>query len=300
MSEEKKKNKKANIVQNIRDINEKERQAAAEAEEKRREERRAREEAAKEAYERKLRQERIELMQMKQGVISEEESEITAKKEEEEPKKRTLKQKISSFIYLNKFGILMTAFFVFVAGILIYDLVMTKEADCAILYTPYNTKLEYNRSGMNELFTGYIDDYNDDGEVIFETYWICNPREMNNMNYEQVQATSTQLYAHFESGKAVLVMCDEWSYNEFGFDISLEDLTKRYPDSKFVTEKGIYLYDTNFHELIGVEKDVIPEDLILSVRFVREGESYTEEMQKNYDIGIAVLDKLMSELEYRG
>ena len=158
MSEEKKKSKKANIVQNIRDINEKERQAAAEAEEKRREERRAREEAAKEAYERKLRQERIELMQMKQGVISEEESEITAKKEEEEPKKRTLKQKISSFIYLNKFGILMTAFFVFVAGILIYDLVMTKEADCAILYTPYNTKLEYNRSGMNELFKGYIDD----------------------------------------------------------------------------------------------------------------------------------------------
>lgn len=293
---EKNKKEKVNLVQHIRDVNERDRKAAEEAEEKRREERRIREEEAREAYERKLRQERIELMQMKQGIISEEESAIMEKKEEE-PKNYTLRQKISSFIYLNKFGIIMTAFAIFVVGILVYDVVMTKEADCAIMYTPYGSRLEYNYAGMDALFTSYISDYNEDGEVVFDTYWICPPRDMNSLNYEKFQASSTQLYAHFEGGEVVLILCDEWVYNEFGFDISLDDLRERYPDCEFVTEKGIYLYNTNFHELIGVDKDDIPEDLFLNIRTVRQNERYTEKMQESYDIGIAFIDRLMEDLE---
>nr|MDE6729936.1 hypothetical protein [Oscillospiraceae bacterium] len=74
------------------------------------------------AYEEQLRQEKLELIRLKQGVIAESD---TIHEEQEEQKKYTLFQKISNFFYANQWWLGICAFFAILAGFLVWQVVTT-------------------------------------------------------------------------------------------------------------------------------------------------------------------------------
>ena len=84
----------------------------------------------REAYERKLQDERIELMRMKQGLIEESE---TIHEEKEEEIKLTFGKKISNFFYHNKWWLGLAVFFVALGSYLAYDLITKPRPDMIIL-----------------------------------------------------------------------------------------------------------------------------------------------------------------------
>ena len=83
-SGKKKKNKGKSFLETVREIDEKERQREEELEERRQQILAERKKKEQEAYEKRIREERIELMRLKQGVITE--SEIIHEEKEEKPK----------------------------------------------------------------------------------------------------------------------------------------------------------------------------------------------------------------------
>ena len=90
---EQKKEKPKSFLQTVREIDAADRKAELEEEARRAEARAKREEQQRKSYEDKLRQERIELMKLKQGVISEEEVESAPEPE----RTYTVGEKISNF-----------------------------------------------------------------------------------------------------------------------------------------------------------------------------------------------------------
>ena len=100
-SEQPKKHKKEkgkSLIETMREIDAKEAQKEAEAEERRQEILAEREKKEKEAYAKKIQQDRIELMRLKQGIITESD---TIYEEKEEKPKLSFWKKISNFLYHN-------------------------------------------------------------------------------------------------------------------------------------------------------------------------------------------------------
>ncbi|MBQ7958542.1 MAG: hypothetical protein IJ330_02375, partial [Oscillospiraceae bacterium] len=130
MSDEKK-----NLFDKIKEINAAEREAEAERERIEAEERAAREKEAREAYQERLRRERIELMKAKQSGVDEEEE---APKEKEPERKLTFKEKIVNFVYFYKWHVIVTAGVVALVGFLIHDYVTTPKGDSSMMFTIYD------------------------------------------------------------------------------------------------------------------------------------------------------------------
>ncbi|MGN0632169.1 MAG: hypothetical protein ACI4JN_12675, partial [Ruminococcus sp.] len=120
-SEENKKNKKEkpkSFLETVREIDEKERRREEEIEAKRQKILEERRKKQQEEYDRKIREERIELMRLKQGVISESE---TIHEEKEEKKKLSVWKKIGNFFYHSKWWLIMAVFIAATFGYLAVD-----------------------------------------------------------------------------------------------------------------------------------------------------------------------------------
>lgn len=287
MSDEKK-----NLFDKIKEINAAEREAEAERERLETEERAAREKAAKEAYEERLRRERIELMKAKQsGVETEEE----VHKEKEPERKLTFKEKIVNFFYFYKMHILVTAGVIALGLFLIHDYVTTPKGDSSMMFTIYNCKIENYAGEVEELFNSYTPDVNDDGTNYFEIIWMGIPFELDGINYEQAQSSSVQMMARFDSPDSMLIIADSQVAENYGLEGSLVDLRGKYPEYENIDELGFYLKGTNFCKLVGMDDEEIPDDAFIGIRKVKKGQHYTAEMEENYKVSEEILDKLIKD-----
>ena len=100
-----KKKKGKSILETIREIDEKEAQREAEEEARIRAIRAERERREKEEYAKKIQQERIELIRLKQGIITESD---TIHEEKEEKPKLPFWKKVGNFFYHNKWWLGIT------------------------------------------------------------------------------------------------------------------------------------------------------------------------------------------------
>ncbi len=113
-----KKKKGKSILETIREIDEKEAQREAEEEARIRAIRAERERREKEEYAKKIQQERIELIRLKQGVITESD---TIHEEKEEKPKLPFWKKVGNFFYHNKWWLGITTALVVIFTFLIVD-----------------------------------------------------------------------------------------------------------------------------------------------------------------------------------
>ncbi len=239
-------------------------------------------------YEKKLYQEKIEILRMKQNnseesdIISENQDEIT---------ERTLGQKISSFFYLNKWWLGLFLMFGLIVGFLIYDYVTKKNPDTVILFFAENDDID--KIALRDYIQPFCEDFNDDGKIIPDVYYI--PYTGNDQK-DYSSGTSTKLMAEMQSAEAMIVICDKKCNEVIEPDYALVNLEELYPDNPHVKKYGFYLKDSKFAEKLGYAGK-ISDDIYIGIRRPDEmAWASQKEMQEVYDQSVIVLDRMIQDL----
>lgn len=258
-----------------REVNAKERAEELKRESELEAERAEREKKAREEYAEKLRQERLELLKLKQGIISEEDIHI----DKEPPKEYTIWEKISNFFYHNKVYIIFGTFITALAVFLIYDLVTTVRPDTVVMIIAADEEFDYITDNIREVFEQYCEDYNGDGKVSVRVSYL--PADNAGDYYHNNDGT--KLIGEFQAGESIIVIGDEAACDILNIrDGVLADLSSAFPNDENVTELGYMLNGTDFAADIGY--DGLADNLFIGFREPKEGSSTKlEKFQKNYD-----------------
>lgn len=251
-----------------------------------------REKEKQEAYEKKLLDEKIELMRLKQGIIEESE---TIHEEKEEEIKLTFGKKISNFFYHNKWWLGLAVFFVFLGSYLIYDIVTKPRPDMVILMLCDNAAVG-NSVYLEEYFTEFGEDSNKNGKTEVAVYYIPYGDD-DYANYQNGVTNKLTTYLNNEEG--IMVIGNEKTVTDLIVtpEESLIDLSTLYPDNPHVDKYFFYLKDTDFAEKIGVPKSYITDDMFFALRKPKDVMDASQaDMQKTYDKDIATFDKIINDL----
>ena len=283
------KEKKKGILQTIREVNQKE----YDEQMKRAEEERARiasaEAKEREEYEQKLKNEKLELLKMKQGITEE------APKEETEKKNYTFFQKIENFMYLNKTYVIFGVIIVFIVGYLTVDLLTREDPDVGMMILTNDNQFDMNQRNLKELCQENMTiDVNEDDELIFMPYFMPLDPEVNDrLN----GANSTKLYALLQGNDTMLVMCDNSVETGLLDIVQFEDLSQIFPGNKNVEGFRFYLKDAKLLKEIGYEGTLKYSDTYIALRKVNENlkPKEKEKMQKYYDAALEVLKVLVEQ-----
>lgn len=286
---DKNKKKKQGIIDTVRQVDEKERQKL-EAE---KEEELKAQEKEREEYGKTLAEEKVELLKLKQGVISESDK-LDLKPDEK--KHYTPWQKFKNFIYHNKWWLGISTFFVMIAAFLVYDTLTTTKPDIKFMLLCNDTELYYRIEDIGKYFDQFTDDYNDDDKNCADILYIPISENEDTNSMGLYESSLTKLSAEFQMGETMLVIADKNSAKLIMPEETLVNLEELYPDNPNVKEYGFYLKNTDFAELIGYTDGNIPDDIYIGIRKVTQTLTSEKEMQEHYDQAIETLDKIIKEL----
>ncbi len=284
-AEETKNKKGKSFLQTYREINEKSRAEELKRESEAEAARAERERQARASYNEKLRQERLELMKLKQGIISEED----IPKQEVAQKEYSVWEKISNFFYHNKMYIIAGAAIAAIAIFLIYDLVTTVKPDIAVLFIADDSQVQFITEDMEDVLAKYAQDYNGDGKIkIRVSYTPASPDmdEMSSMYYHG--GDQVKLSAEFMGSDTIIVIGDDSSFGVIGIepgDGVFADLKEYFPNDENVTEKGYMLNGTNFGSDVGY--DGFSDELYVGFRYpFTAGLGGSDRIEKNFEYAI--------------
>jgi len=288
MSKEKNKNKKQSIIETVRQINNQEALKKQEKFEKQNE-------IEREKYGKKNAEEKKEVLKVRQGIVTE--SEILENNEKKV--KYTFWQKFKNFIYHNKWWLGFTTFFVIIGSFLIYDTVTTIRADVRVMLLTDDDDLQGASQKLHEYFNGYVFDYNEDDRQYTDIVSIPISHNMEE-NYQSAvgyENSLTNLSTQFQLCECMIILADSAVDELIDPDETLENLEKYYPECPYVDGARIYLKDTKFAELIGIDNEDIPDDLFLAVRKPIVLLSEEETAQTNYKYAMETIKKVIEDLE---
>ena len=284
MEENQKKEK--NTLEIIREMEQKQR----ELEQKQIEQQRIQEEHERLEHEEQLKEDKKELLKLKQGIIAESD---TIYELHEEEKKYTLSEKISNFIYHNKWWLGFAGFFLFMFAFLTWQVVTTVKPDMIILLLSDNDLFSAACSdGIEEMFENYIEDINGDGEVSVDVYYI--PASAETAERDGYTGDQTKLFAEFQIGEAVLVISDDGADEFIVPDNNLDDLEQYFGDYQETEGVRFMLKDTDFAERLEWDEP-FDDDIYIGIRKVKKTMDSEETMQKVYDISLPALEKFVQE-----
>ena len=248
---------------------------------------------AREEYAKELAEEKVDLMRLKQGVITDSDKVF---REEDALKNYTLWQRIGNWFYHAKWWLGIAAFVVLLGGFLIYDYVTRVDPDLRILLLTENPQLEADAYLLCDWLADMCEDYNNDGKTLVDRVYIPVSKTTMEMGGTAVAAYNTQLYVQFQSDTCMLVLLDpeaeEYLQPEDMF-VSIEEL---YPDCPFAEGRKLIIDGTNFVELSGVTTELKPGSY-LTLRIPAESMSTQEDMQIAYDRAKALLDQIVPQLK---
>ncbi len=278
--------KEKNTLEVIREMEEKQKLA----EQKLLEEQRQKEEQERLAHEEQLKEDKKELLKLKQGVIAESD---TIYEQHEEEKKYTFGEKVSNFIYHNKWWLGFAAFFLAMFGFLTWQVVTTVKPDMIILLLVDNDFFNAAcASGIEELFENYIEDVNGDGEVSVDVYYI--PASAETAERDGYTGDQTKLFAEFQIGEAVLVISDDGADEFIVPDSTLDDLEQYFSEYQETEGVRFMLKDTDFANRLEWDEP-FDDDIYIGIRKVRKTMDSEEKMQEVYDISLPALEQFVQE-----
>ena len=241
------------------------------------------------AYEEQLRQERLELLRLKQGVIDESE---TIHEEHEEQRNYTLGERISNFFYHNKWWLGLAAFGVFFVSFTVWQVVTTVHPDMIVLLLVHDDYFNANcNEKISEVFEQYIDDVNGDGKVVCDVYYI--PASGDTEDRSGYTGDTTKLFAEFQIAEACIVISDEGADAYIVPDRTLYDLEADAGQYTQTDQMRFYLSDTDFAKDLGWG-ETLDKDIYIGIRSVRKTMDSEEEMQETFDISYPALQKFMA------
>lgn len=286
------------FLDNVRRIEEEEKRAALEEESKAAAQKAEEEQRERRAYEEKLKKERLELMKLKQGVISENDIE----KEEKVEKTYTIWEKISNFFYHNKVFLIVGGMFAAIAIFLIYDYVTTERADIQSLFIACDFEMTYKASDVSELWSSYGEDYNGDKKSVVKLYYVPALYDNEDMTTAYlVQSDRTKLMAEFQSGETIIIIGDKDAYQALGvLENAFVDARELFPDDPYAEELGYRLQGTDFKDMIG-RPDMDDSKLYVSFRKPIKTMGMSEEkMQVNFDRSLSFFKNFLAEHRVEG
>lgn len=278
-----KKSKGKSFMQIYREVNEKERAEELKREAEYEAEQADKERKARDSYAEKLRRDRLELLKLKQGVISEED----IPKEEKVEKHYTIWERISNFFYHNKMYIIFGSIAALIFGFLAYDMLTTVRPDVSVMVIARDPEFAFRTEDMSALFEQYCEDYNGDKKVSVRVSYLPVARDTSDaMENYYGQADQTKLVAEFQAADSIIVISDYEAVETLGaLENVFGDLSEFYPDDENVTELGYMLNGTSFAEDIGY--DEFADNLFIAFRKPQSGFGVKEEdFQRNYDNAI--------------
>ncbi len=258
-----------------------------EAAERREQERIEAQRAEREAYEKNLHREKIELLKKKQNVEEEPKQESVPEK-----KKYTLKEKISTFFYHNKWWLGFGVFMAAILGYIIYDTVTQVKYDMYIMLLSPENDMYYYQSNLISLFEANCEDVNGDGEVnVALLYYSPSNDAVTNDIYH---SNNTSMAAQFQMGDTVLIIADPSLDDVIYPSDTLADL-ELYIDDENINNYGYYVDGTAFKAMCGVEEPTV-DDMYIALRAVVPNAKYTEEMQRNFDVALNALKGVIEDI----
>lgn len=243
-----------------------------------------------EEYDRKIQEERLELIRLKQGVIEESE---TIHEEAPVEIKLSLWKKITNFFYHNKWWLFLAIFFVALASYLTYTYIMRPNPDMIVLVLCDNEYIG-NSAQFEDYIETFAEDFNGNGEIKVSTYYI--PYSDNSYaNYQT--GNETKLTTEMQSAEAVIIVGGSNINPVLDPENTLVNLSEIYPDNVQVRSYGFFLKNTEFAERIGIPEEEVTGDLYIGIRKPRNLlYSDMEDMQKTYDRDFPILDKIINDL----
>lgn len=285
--------KPKNFMDQIREINEKEKREEEEAERLEREKQAARDEAYQKAHAERLRKERIEMMKLRQGVMEEP---VLTKKVEEPAKNYTFGEKVSNFIYHNSLYFGIIGFALILAGIFVYDMVTAVHPDLTVLYLANTPQLVLGTEKLEEFLGEQVGDRNGDGKVkVTVMYMPIAASEQNAQQAQQVQADMTRLMGELQTDNAFILFADMEVTEALDLSEVYTDLRPEYPGDPRAFEWGYYLKDTQFGEITEMPKSIY-DDLFVTVRMVDDN-SKKQELAQKRQADLDVLKKMIEAVQ---
>lgn len=262
-----------------------ERAAAQKAEKEKRER-----EAEKERN-RQIEEERRELLKMKSGLTSEEDSELT-KKDAAYEKPRG-KAAVANFWYHYKFIIIFSFITLLVVGFLIYSEASRKRDDISVMIITDND-LTQRTAEVEEFFEKYTDDIDGNGYVHVGIISIPLSKNLDAVT----RNTYTQKFlAEIQTGEGMIVITDSHTEDQF-MSVMKNDLDKDFPDNKYIDEQGF-----SFNSKVMAEElkyELMPNDVYMSIRIPQDTMGLSkEEAQKYYDESFEVYKRIVEDITAR-
>ncbi|MDE6501237.1 MAG: hypothetical protein K2L10_04065 [Ruminococcus sp.] len=243
-----------------------------------------------EEYDKRIREERIEIMRLKQGVIEESE---TIHEEQPQEIKLSLWKKIINFFYHNNWWLFLAIFFVALASYLTYTYIVRPNPDMIVLVLCDNEYIG-NSAQFEDYLETFAEDFNGNGEIKVSTYYI--PYSDNTYTNYQM-GNDTKLTTEMQSADAVIVVGGSNINPVLDPDNTLVNLSEIYPDNVQVRKYGFFLKNTEFAERIGIDPEDVTGDLYIGIRKPRNLlYSDIEEMQATYDRDFLILEKIIEDL----
>ena len=237
----------------------------------------------------KERQDKIELLKIKQGLV--ENSEVITPREK--TPELTGWEKVKNELYYAKWIILLIAFFAIVISYIVYQTVTTPKADISVLviakedYSLISDRIE---AGL-ELYTP---DFDGNGKVHVDV--ICIPTESTDPKLHSTYRT--KLYGEITTGNTMLLLMDESAFvmleGNDGYT-AIEDERGVFPDSPAVNEYGFHIRGSQFAQDSRLDTEEIKSNLILGVRKIDSVTAGTDKKaNKNHDKALTVMTNIVN------
>ncbi|MCR5143461.1 MAG: hypothetical protein K6C68_13230 [Ruminococcus sp.] len=245
------------------------------------EEKRKREKQEREERDRRIAQDKLDLVKMKAGIADEQE---TIKEKHEEERVLSFGEKAANFWYHEKMWIILALFAAAVVTFMIIDTVRREKPDLEILLICDNAlALDDQRVLLEDKLEQYVPDRNGDGKVCVS---ILNCALNENKIDIQYNNNSQKFYANLQQGSIIMVITDSNTDPDLQA-LMVNDLPDRFPDNKYVDEDGLSLNFGFLADELQCEK--LPNDIHLCMRRpVSTLDGNIEDMQKNFDEDLEV------------
>ena len=251
-----------------------------------------REKQRREAYDKRIIEEKKELMRLKQGVI--EESSLIPENEDETEIRLSLWGKIKNFLQHNKWWLGLACFAVLLGGYLVHDILTKPRPDMIVLLIgkyPSIAEAEY----LSDYVESFADDFNGNGKTEAEVYYIDYNSENDYANY--VNGSDTKLTTEMQIADAVMVIADKNFTDMIEAENVFVDLSELFPDNEHIDKQFFYLKDTDFAKHVCAAKSDIHDDTYIAVRAPKRLlYADADDMQKTYDKDMPVIRKIIEDL----
>ena len=247
---------------------------------------------------RRDREERIALLQMKQGII--EESELIPENEHIEKPELHGWAKFANFFYHNKAFILLGAFFVFVIAVLTVQLVTREREDLYVLAVAFDSESElgWRYTDIENALEKYCPDFDENGKVHVAVNFIDRTSGGVSSQYDQAQAQKLSL--EFMAATAQIIITDEnfmdWLNGGGTEAVNLEKYFIVQSDScsedMLFERVGVRVNKTDFAEQARWES--CPDNIIILIRAeLDNGQSSVKNNARNRERAMTVLRNIL-------